>query len=629
LWSFTPPPVDSGGFSTFRKIAVLPDNSAFAASDAFFPMLGLYQRALIYRIDASGNLVHSKLITPDPVPTDLFPFHLFEIPRGLATDASRNRVYAAVERFAFPLNFDVPIFAYDLSLNQVAYATFSPEDPFGEISLDGVFVDEAGFVWVAGFERQSSGDDKLFVSRFGPDLAGPQVTQRFLLAPAQRGDVRAAGDSRGGVVFSVTPFADTEQSFTIRANSAGFQSIRPYPAFVITSLTTDTDGAIYAGGISRTTSRHGVIKVDTANDSAWTPEMLSLEAIKTLSSAWSPVVGTLDLVGQAGGSTFLSRYAAGEAFNRIRAITPSGRFEPVGVPMLDKLVYEVLDNAEAPQSDVEVSYSITQTNPPAGRSSAVFYSSETKTDSDGLARAGLRLGFLPVEYTVSANCPTCRPTLQTAEIQVCGKIETRMFRNNVDSPFPGESPWTDSQLDHHYLFLITDGFTGNIRFKGCALTATTMLLNIYKHRYNLTYADSTPATLNNFWSINDSEHYGFSEGPPDSLRNLKRFFDGGLYFPRAIQRFTKGEVRYLESPEIRSDFTVDDAMALVDLSLDVGDPALLWIESSTDAGHYMTVVGRCGRKYFVLDPNINTNHTVVDLDNLTVTIKGVRLFEKG
>lgn len=635
LWTRPIPQVpEGGGFSFFQRIAVLPDNTSFATQRAILPFFGLYERAFISRIDANGTASIPRLITSDPLPTEPGT-HLFEMRSGVATDLSRDRVYAAAERFGFPLNFEVQVRAFDGSLNPVAAATFLPEEVIGApVNLSGVFVDSGGFVSIAGLEIQSLGH-ALFFSRFGPNLAGPQITHRFPIPAAQVGEVRAAGDYRGGVVFSVTPFSGTEQSFTIRADGAGFKAIRPYPAFVITSLATDTDGTIYAGGISRTTSRHGVIKVDVADASVWTPEMLSLESGRSLSIPWSPSVGTLDLASQAGGATFLSRYAPGGSnFRGIVALTPSDQFAPTGTPMLTPLEFGVQDNSTIPplpQGNVEVNYSITQHAPPSGRSSAVFHSSETTTNSiTGLARVGLTVGYLPLEYSVSANCPSCQVPFDTAAIQVCGKISTRMFRNNVDSNLAGEEPWTTQQLDNHRTYNVPGDLSrfGTIQFKGCALTAMTMLLNIFRERYGLTYSASTPFTLNEFWKINDTEHYGFAEAIDDPLRNLIRQSDGGINFRRATARFTKRAVRFIDEYRVETS-NIDTVMAKVDESLDRGDPAILQIESSTDAGHYMPIVGRCGRKYSVLDSNINTNHTVVDLDNPTVTILGARIFERG
>lgn len=654
-WTFITPPFGEG---IFRRLDVAgqevwsvdlagPPVSIAASPDKTACVI--FERTSMFALETRMAL---RCIAPgEPTGSDrevdLPGFSIFGFGQGIGTgvaiDQTRDRIYVFVPSIDFQtFEYRILTIAYDRSLNLIAQRPHVFPIDGGVQQITSLSVDGNGNVWTSGVEvfgyPQPS---RVFIARHPPNLTATPVIIRRSLADYSI-TLKASGDPRGGVVITGDrdAFGNSDTFQRISANELGnlvFGDVFRIPGYTFEPFAVDGAGSIYAPGYIPETGTRSITKRGPTNLASWSPEYLSLPAGRHPQFIKAPITDTFDLAGYVAGgapTTFLSRYAAGGAFNRIRAITPSDRFEPVGVPMLDKLVYTVLDNLDAPQSDVEVSYSIAQTNPPAGRSSAVFYSSETKTDSDGLARAGLKLGFLPVEYTVSANCPSCLPTLQTAEIQVCGKIETRMFRNNVDSPLPGELPWAATQLDHHYMFLLTAGISGNIRMKGCALTATTMLLNIFKHRYNLSYVDSTPRTLNDFWSVFDSAQYGFSAGVPNTLvgavQTWKREIDGGLYFPNAIPRFTNREVRYLEGPVVGPDnLTVDEAMALVNAHLDVGDPALLHIESSTDAGHFMTIVGRCGRKYFVLDPNINTNHTVIDLDNLTVTIKGVRLFEKG
>ena len=238
---------------------------------------------------------------------------------------------------------------------------------------------------------------------------------------------------------------------------------------------------------------------------------------------------------------------------------------------------------------------------PAGATGQELTALSTNTNSNGFAETKLKLGNIPAEYGVTATCASCEVSASSVLFRACGKLQDDGYHQD-------QAPWDDDILDHH-----SQGKT--IGKRGCALTAMTMLINAYQRRYGLGYAPTDPGALNAY--LIDPAHYGFKG-------------DADLDWSEVLFHYTQEAISYqsrisVDQDASRYEASVRSALAKVDASLLRGEPAVLHLQSTTNAGHFVMAVGRCGGNYLVADPNSATALKV--LDPLARKIRGVRLFK--
>lgn len=276
---------------------------------------------------------------------------------------------------------------------------------------------------------------------------------------------------------------------------------------------------------------------------------------------------------------------------------------PVSTQISSPLVVEARNTSNLPLGDVPVEFSITSPVPP-GATGFQFVAKENRTNPAGRASTGFLLGNLPLEYNIKADCPSCTGTANSVAFRICGELPGELYRQNENKP--GKQDYIRDRLAN------SNDPNDSIEQRGCALTAYTMLLNIFRSQNNLTYPDSTPGTLNKVLTP-----AGFD---PVARLNLRR----------ATPLFAGTQVQYVGAPKVGLFATVRDVMNAVDDSLKEGNSALIRLKSSTGAaGHTVTAVGRCGNTYRVLDPYTGTHYSFIDLDNLNgIVILGVRIFKR-
>ncbi|MEK7389864.1 MAG: hypothetical protein AAB036_09200, partial [Elusimicrobiota bacterium] len=323
---------------------------------------------------------------------------------------------------------------------------------------------------------------------------------------------------------------------------------------------------------------------------------------------WSPSTGTIDVAGTltlpGGNKTFVSRHSRNAGIGgSLVAISDLKDSTTVSTRLASPIVVETRTAPNVSLGNVPVDFSISSA--PQRATGFKFLSKDSQTNSFGRASAEFLLGDIPLEYDIKASCPSCVGSSNSVNFRICGKLPGELYRQNKNAD--GKQDYIGDRLAD------SDDPSDSIEHRGCTLTAFTMLLNIFRSRYNLSYPESTPGTLNR--ALTPS---GFS---PVARLNLRT----------ATPLFTGTQVRYLDGYDVGLFADYRDVMTHVDSSLELGNPALIRLQSSTGAlGHFVTVIGRCGNGYWVLDPYTKTNHSFIDLSDLgTKVILGVRIFEKG
>lgn len=605
-----------GGLS---QIAEFPDGTVFATSvqGYFFPYPPGTGRASIVRLDSSGpaSPPPSANLSGDGEPLP-FPNPIIGVtPGGVAVDPLNDRVYTVHQRLAIdPLlgtaATDVAVNAYDRSLSLLAQRVHIFEFPDSFIQLAGVFVDSAGFIWVAGVEYPPSPlPRRLFVERHHPNLSGPPIVHRLTLDATFGGTIRAALDPRGGLVIGGERSGGNSDYFR-RVSSEGFSASFRQPGFAGGPLAVDAEGSLYIAGHEPIGGLPALVKVSSADTHAWGASFITLASDRRIEALWSPSAGTLDVAGTidipfpGSDQTFVSRYRQGAgASGRLVAVSDLEQIAGVGTDLTTPVIVEARDAAGMPQGSVAVDFTVAA-DPPGGQH---LISPDTQTNSvTGRAKTGFRVGSVPLEYQLKANCPSCSATDNNVAFQICGKLETALYREDEDKP--GKTPYIEDFIGG------SKSEFDKIKYSGCALSSFAMLLNIFRTKYGFTYPESTPGTLNTALTPG-----GFNS-------------TAGLDFTAASELFTGSKVQFSDRLNVSITMSARRVRDAVEKSLSGGDPVLLMLKSPTGrAAHYITAVGRCGSRYVILDPYTVTNMNLYDPDNppFDLTLKGARIFKRG
>lgn len=611
--------LSAGFLESYSHISAFPDRTTFVSRlrHALLPLPfppipfpGL-TRAYVVRSEASGPgpTPPTANLSGDDDPTVPFP-SVGAIPMGVAVDAVRDRVYTAHQRMALDFSgalFEERIRAFDGALNPVAEWIIPHEFASSAIQLAGVFTDAEGFVWTAGVETPPGPlTPRLIVARLQPSLEGEPLIHRLTLG-AQGGTIRAAVDPRGGLILAGERDAAGNSDYFRRVSPDGFSPSFRRQGFAGGPLAVDPEGALYLGGRNPLNNAPSIIKLGLDNGPLWSPAHLELpgdrtiQAIAVLAPDTIDVAGTQDVPFPGSDRAFISRYRPGAS--GLVAVSDLIQEARVNQELESRLAVEVRDAAGTVQGNIPVDFEITST-PRIGQA---LISPDQRTDPiSGRATAGFRVGNLPLEYEVTAECPSCSGAQNSVVFQICGKLPATLLLQDGQT-------WSDTKLDDH-----SKGLT--IGERGCALSAYTMLLNIFKAQDNLTYPESTPGTLNEY--LTEKAHYGFVP-------------DANLDFFTSTKLFTNNQVAFVRRLDVDLDpanyrASVRRVASHIDASLEQGRPALLQVESGTVAGHFLTVIGRCGSKYLVADPFSGTGYPYIDAEDPNeITILGARIFKRG
>lgn len=591
------------------SIAVSPDETACVIFEKDF-LFGLETQLVMRCVPPSGP-------TGSDPEVNLPGFTIFGLGSGIGAgvviDQARNRVYAMVPSINFQFGFDALIVAYDRSLNFIAQRPHVFEDGGGPQQFTSISIDSSGNVWTSGVESFAFPlPRKVFIERHPPNLTTAPAILRRTLADYSI-SLKAVGDSRGGVI--ITGDRDDSGNFDtfqrISADESGnltFGNIFRIQGYGFGPFAVDLTGSILAATYVPGTGTPSITKRGQNDLPSWSPEFLPLPVGRDSTFIQAPVIDTFDVAGTVSGgapTTFISRYVPGSASTgKLHAVSPLSIEGGVDQNLSQDITVAVKDDSNVPIGDVAVNFTC---QPPAGVSVCGFFDKDSQTNALGLAKTGFEVGNIPLEYLVQVACPSCVENFNSVSFQVCGKLNGKLYFQNFDDP--DSEPYIGD--------FIAGSEADPIQSLGCALTSYTMLLNIFRDRYGLSYPAATPGTLNKAldWDI-DFE--------PTARLNMHE----------ATPHFTGGQVIYTGSPKVGRFKSVSAVMSEVADSLAQGNPAIIRMGSpSGREGHSVVAIGKCGNDFIVLDPFVNpntgANFTRINPASPPFPITGARLFIKG
>jgi len=187
---------------------------------------------------------------------------------ALASDKNGGRVYAYTRFWDMESGYNSRLSAFDTGLNLLSSTSTSVE------GRGGVFVDAAGDVWFAGFERDAEENEMLTVSRYGAGLIGSAVHRQWTeINDADHDGVYmpAAADPRGGIVV-------LNNGVFWRVDAAGFGIPAIARLGTDSPFVVDSDGAIFGVAGNPENGNASVVKISTDNAYVWEPPYVDTEA---------------------------------------------------------------------------------------------------------------------------------------------------------------------------------------------------------------------------------------------------------------------------------------------------------------------------------------------------------------
>jgi hypothetical protein len=209
---------------------------------------------------------------------------------------------------------------------------------------------------------------------------------------------------------------------------------------------------------------------------------------------------------------------------------------------------------------------------PAGAEVFSLSKSSETTNNQGIADVQLKLGNIPAEYGVRAECPSCVPEFSSVTFNYCGKLKTDDFK----------------QFDDRWATNIYDNTTNTIRAKGCVVTSLATLINYYHKEYDNLISSTTPAELNEY------------------LINLgRRGYSSGNVKWNAVEIFSNNRIRFVDLIDISTItpiVTIGDLIEKIDNELLSKRPVVLRIKGYESPSHFILAIGKCNGNYIILDP---------------------------
>jgi hypothetical protein len=304
---------------------------------------------------------------------------------------------------------------------------------------------------------------------------------------------------------------------------------------------------------------------------------------------------------------YITRYIQPQETNYI--ITKSTGDEQIVVvsSYTEPLVSLVTDLSSRPVSGIDIDFVISTY--PEGSRGYELTKTRDKTEEGGRASTQLKLGDIPREYGVTAVCNECIPSSVT--FTCCGKLpndDFKQYDNNwklehYDNICSTEPPGTGR---YRPVYSCDDPIFKQVEYqnkkypftiwgKGCALTALATLVNYYgkytmepnsPYEFELT----NPSKLNLYLKNNT----GYST-EKDTI--------GDVIFDR-VKDYTGYYLDYIGGMDVCEDninckkiITIDNLIGLINRDLYKGRPIIIKV-----SGHFMVIIGKCGSKYIVSDP---------------------------
>jgi len=219
------------------------------------------------------------------------------------------------------------------------------------------------------------------------------------------------------------------------------------------------------------------------------------------------------------------------------------------------------------------------------------------TDGEGLADVSLRLGNLPAEYDVKAECQSCAPESNSVTFTCCGKVPNDHFSQS------GVPAWSPTCYANNNCQLNPNATIG---WRGCALTSLATLINYYSANIYSGIPRTNPGDLNTYL-----------RGLPGSrgyTTNNDVNFD-------AMGRYTNNRVSFVDRYDVGIYNSEEALLDTADGLIRSGIPLIFRVR-----GHFLLVIGKCGDKFIVSDPAGGQEKLYNPDDSNEREFEGLRVF---
>ncbi len=236
----------------------------------------------------------------------------------------------------------------------------------------------------------------------------------------------------------------------------------------------------------------------------------------------------------------------------------------------EPLVSYVTDAEGEPAPNRNVSFSISRY--PVGATGQQLDKLSGLTDAAGLVDVNLRLGNIPAEYDVKAECQSCVPESNEVTFTCCGKVANDHFSQSRVPAWSTHTYARHAQSEQY----------GTIGYLGCGLASLATLINYYSASIYPGIPRTNPLDLNTY----------LLELPGDrgyTANNDVNF--------TAIGRYTSGRVSFVDRYDVGPSNSEEALLDTADGLIRSGIPLIFRV-----SGHFLLVTGKCGDKFIVSDP---------------------------
>ncbi|MEW5905787.1 MAG: hypothetical protein AB1734_03295 [Elusimicrobiota bacterium] len=247
-------------------------------------------------------------------------------------------------------------------------------------------------------------------------------------------------------------------------------------------------------------------------------------------------------------------------------------------------------------SGVDLSFSITRY--PPGATGQELTKAGERTSADGLADVQLRLGNIPAEYDVRAECASCDPEAGSVTFTCCGKLPNDRFSQSGQAWSPTCYANNDCRIDPD----------ATIGWRGCALTSLATLINYYSDSVHPVMPRTDPGDLNTYLR-------GLPVPDGYDSNNDVNF--------RAIESYSVGRVSFVGSYDVGKYYSAESLLDLSDGLIRSGMPLIFRVE-----GHFVLVIGKCGDNFIVADPAGGQERLYDPANPQGRPFRGLRIFSR-
>ncbi|MEW5905789.1 MAG: hypothetical protein AB1734_03305 [Elusimicrobiota bacterium] len=173
---------------------------------------------------------------------------------------------------------------------------------------------------------------------------------------------------------------------------------------------------------------------------------------------------------------------------------------------------------------MDLSFSITRY--PPGATGQELTKAGERTSADGLADVQLRLGNIPAEYDVRAECASCDPEAGSVTFTCCGKLPNDRFSQSGQAWSPTCYANNDCRIDPN----------ATIGWRGCALTSLATLINYYSDSVHSVMPRTDPGDLNTYLRGLPGSH-GYTQENDVNFAAIGRYSSGLVSF---VDRYDVG-----------------------------------------------------------------------------------------